>query len=244
MNSIVYTGKTRVLYYSTATPVSERVLVPDESAYQEITMEARDVFGSGSVSTRGYHGRGAAGDSVVSAFTAEKNDRQALIYELKAEILQDPLIGDMIVQGLSTYYPEILERYEKVKQFCEKSEAAYNLPDDSEGQGLMAWMVAYRFRDGEDGAFVTDAYRLYAEEICKMIDDFDCIGVIGIQPEAGYVSNMRLFDYKHYRTIVGQEFIPYNGPDIEALAFVLHENDGNELCRIAFDLDDKGLFIY
>lgn len=101
--------------------------------------------------------------------------------------------------------------------------------------GLQKWLVAYKFPDNQVGVYVTNEYRTYAEQICKLLETFDNYGVARISPIAYYYSLnfMESSDRTRKRNNQSEDWLT------EAL--VLYKNYADGICAVGFDLDDKCL---
>ena len=228
-------GRNRILYYSNA-PLEKRALVPDGSRYPDVTMEAvlsADVVRS---STLGYDGesRGYLGGATY-AFTAPVSDPDGLYEELVAEILKNPVVGDMIVRGLADVYPGF-EEEPALSSFLTACNDAFE--GGQEREGMNAWVAGYQFADGQEQFYVTDSYRMYAESLCQVLDTFTNYGVREFTCDAFYTLR-----------IVALTAEMRTDPMMDSLmvpALVLYKtNDsGDVVCVVGFDLNDKGLLLY
>ena len=215
-------------------PLEERYPIPTESIFPDINMALIDVSRYNNQLT-GYKGRMRMPDSVTFPFESEKNDKEGLLYELKQEIVKNPLLGDMVAQGLIDVEPNIEKTNPWITDFITETNDAFNRNHSDEKFGFERWIHGYKFPDGQVGYYVDDRYRLYAEKICLLLDKYNNEGVQIIHPIEYY--HRYPFFYSESRTFKADADSSSDDWKIEAL--VLHkEIDGNSY-DIGFDLDDK-----
>lgn len=221
------------IIYDKDIPLADRVLVPDGSLYPDIDMQSVPFLESRGVQSPGYQGGERSSDSVTYAFTAPMDDPAGLYEELKIEILKNPVVGDMIVQGLADVYPNF-ETIPSMKEFLDACNDAFDRSD--EPRGMDVWLSAYRFPDEQVGIYVTNSYRLYAEKICQILDGFTNYGVKELASTKTYTNA----SFAIYMRTSVHEF-SYKTP---ALVLYKADDEGNVICAMGFDLNDKGLLIY
>lgn len=227
-------GRNRLVYHPYI-PVKNRVLTPENTLYPDIDMESiDDLLNSGGNNYRGYQGATRRSVCVTYAFESPTSDPDGLYEELKIEILKNPLVGDMIVQGLAYSYPEF-ENEPLMKDFLTACNDAYSRSE--EPHGLDSWLTCYKFKDGEKAIFVTDEYRRYAEALCQLLDKFTNYGVHNFDAKAYYDRSFSVLEYSR-TNLVKETF------SLPALVLYKSDDNGKIICAIGFDLDGKDLFIY
>lgn len=232
------TGNVRSIFIDdSSVPVSERALIPENSLYPDINMEAISTL-SGSGRYDGYDGKSRASDCVTYAFTKSTIDSTGLFNELECEILKNPIVGDMVARGIVNEYNEIVVKEPWIQEFITITEKAYALPDDAMFRGLDCWVTGYKFTDEEMGLFVTNEYRKYAELLCQLLESFTNYGVHTFESKIICATNI-VGDVSKRRVTIRA-----GSPKTPAL--ILYKIDENEkiVCVIGFDLDDKSLFTY
>ena len=206
-------------------PLEDRVPVPEWSIFPSENMVAIDVYES-SLNTGGYDGTSISSSVVTYAFTSEKDDSIGLLSELETEILHNPLVGDMIAQELVLHYPE----EEWLQEFIDKTNVAFD-PSYDEIKGLSIWYIGIHFPDEQEGIYVTDEYRSYAEQLCQYLKTFENLGVKKQVISAYYDSGVP--SYRFMRTVKFED-------DFALDALILRKGS----VTIGFNLNDKGLFVY
>ena len=232
VNKLIDNGDNRI-FIESQDVLDRRVLVPEQSLYSDIDMLAiqqinRDV---------------PSWDAVTSEFTTDESDKEGLINELEAEILKNPLVGDMIAQGLNVLIRNNIQSNplygntgdEWIDSFYEQNEKEYK----DNGTGLNRWIKTYTFEDGNIGTYVTDEYRIYAEHICEYLNSLSNYGVRELVPEIRYYRN-------HKAGLNGLRAVhKYEDEEKSIKALVLgFPGQIDEGHIIGFALEDKSLLIY
>lgn len=209
------------LYTDPSIPVGNRALVPEGSLFPDITMETNF--------TEEVLPRTGGGNSLVSPFEAPADDPDGLWAELKLEILRDPIVGDMIAQGLAMGCPG-WEDEPFLAEFLAASNDAF--PSGAMGDGLYTWVRGYDFPDEQTGYYVTDNYRTCAEALCQFLDGFEVLGVKEIAAHTYFDRGFGVMECMRAR--------PTEGATLELPALVARKGD----FVMGFDLNDKGLLLY
>lgn len=229
---IVDNGANRI-FIESQDILDRRVLVPEQSLYGDIDMLAIQQINRNVPSW----------EAITSEFTTDENDKEGLINELEAEILKNPLVGDMIAQGLNVLIRNNIQSNplygntgdEWIDSFYEQNEKEY----EDNGTGLNRWIKTYTFEDGNIGTYVTDEYRIYAEHICEYLNSLSNYGVRELVPEIRYYRN-------HKAGLNGLRAVhKYEDEEKSIKALVLgFPGQIDEGHIIGFALEDKSLLIY
>lgn len=210
-----------------STPLEERVLIPEWSMFPNVNMEAIDIYNIEKAKKNS--------EEVSSPFFAKHSEKEKLLEELKIEILKNPLVGDMVVQGLL----KSNIKNTSLKRFAKMMKKSFKLPNDDKKRGISKLYSAYTFSDKKYGIFVTDEYRKYAEEICKELDLFIIYGTGSFVPKYYYGLNLSV-TYQFVRT---EKKDWDSNKKIKCL--ILFRKVNNKMTSvIGFDLSDKGMLIF
>lgn len=161
---------------------------------------------------------------------------ESMYEEALETILKNPVIGDMVAQGISRMkWPDgetMGDLNPWLKEFLNKTEEARALPIDVHPRGIEIWV---RYDEKDEKTYVTREYLKYATGIIQVLDNFD--------RTVGTISGIR---WAHNLATRDSDVRTYEkGPveDQEALILQLKSENGNEYFKIGFSIYDRSLII-
>lgn len=210
-------------------PLETRVQIPETSLYPEVDMMAAEMTDRGNLPW----------DAISTAFIS--NDPKEMVEELELDILKNPLVGDMVVQGfgiIENYSTDMYTDYMGSKSWTEAIYREFHGTWANGRLGLSHWLATYEFDDGMVGTYVTDDYRRYAELICQHLDSYYILGFAQEKAEMEYRRSYAL-------TIDDLRAIPFSDGEVrKALVFSKYDDSKNPIDMIGFAVKDKSLIIY
>lgn len=180
----------------------------------------------------------AQGETIVGD-NFSKEDIDSCFVELSQEILENPIMGDMLVQGLLQLKISDQKTMEDevpwLNEFVDKTTQAMNLPVDTHPRGMEIWLESYTGTDSGTGLYVSQEYVEYAVRLVMALDSLD--------RTEGKISGIR---WAHNNATLASDTRTYmkgRVEDQDALIFQVKTSDGKVIRLFGFLLADKSLVI-
>lgn len=213
--------------------IDRRTMILLDSSYPDVPMEVKTT--SFFLNHRNYNS--STNDELVSdPFISPKDDFDGLYQELIEEILRNPVYGDMIARGLVNDSNLYSDNIPWLNEFINKTDHFFEIETNTEeATGMEKWLMA--FEDEPDKWYVSIEYRMYAEKICRLLDEFTNYGVHKFTSDGYWGLFVDL--PSHART-------HFEERETKLDAFILCRKDtsGHNISILGFDLQGKGLLHY
>ena len=205
--------------------------IPVDSYYPDIPMEAKmtSVFNS----DYDY----MSNEYVSGPFISPIDNLDGLYREIQEEILRNPVYGDMVARGLANDSNWFSDNDVWLNEFIEKSDEYYEMESNPEtAVRLERWLMADI--NEPEKYYVNVDYRIYAENICQLLDEFMNLGVHSYTSDGYWALNL---GFGSYTRTYYKEDVESNP---EALILCKKATNGTVISVLGFDLRDKALLHY
>ena len=157
--------------------------------------------------------------------------------ELKAEVLKNPILGNMVAQGFANVDLEDGKKLSDINpwitEFLEKTEAAMKTSSTDNYRGMEIW-IDYN-ESSQDILLVSDEYQKYALGICALLDKMHLAGISTVKGQVWQLPADGTDLASDLRTIPG---------DTETLTVMrIGYGEGDAIFFIMFTAADKSLMV-